>query len=140
MGVLVEVTPDMGAWSAEVRRESACLRRAFGRLQPRADGRGPLAPQRLRVNRGVGFAIPISEASNVVAALDQIMAHPPYQQWAAEHVPTEGSWRHLRQEDMLHLHGPVIVSSDIGPWRQADSIELAYDHVAALCKLLAAGA
>jgi hypothetical protein len=125
----------MGEWSIEVRRESACLigtGYANHLVNNRAEPRH--TPRMLRGAAGsTAFAIPAEDVGKVVAALDQVLGHPGYAKYSADHPPRTRLWTTPGfHDDLIPLHGPVILLGSRIPWAVTDSVELPYDTVADL--------
>lgn len=116
MGAVLDPTPAMGAWRAEVRIESACLLRNAAPVQP----------------PGV-FALPATERAQLVAALDQIERHPAYRAWHVEHIPEPGGeWSLAERDGLLHITGPALVYSHEATPETSDTIEIDYRNLANL--------
>jgi len=136
MGALLEPTAVMGPWHVEVRSESAYLYGADANWRP-----GDAEPvHMLRVTTGPvddpygpAFAIPVADRDAVAAALDQIIGHPSFHEWATSgHVSVADVWRTEVVDGWLRVFGPVIVYGAGEPWRVGGVVELEYRHVAAL--------
>lgn len=139
MGALLDPTPDMGLWAVEVRTESAYLNGDLGAYNRWTQGEIADPPHRtVYSSKGVGFAVPVEDVPRVLAALDQIMSHPAYREWAANNSPTEDGWRSEMVDGMVRLFGPVIVFGDPAPWSPGGSVELEYRELAGLRAVLAA--
>jgi hypothetical protein len=158
LGSILEATTEMGEWSVEVRRDSAYLHGTSplgherdGEPEPRhvprvlrhrtfpLDGTGTTPDD--RVERGIAFAIPIEDVRKVVAALDQIMEHGAYQQFAtgSPDAMKSGVWSApVVDGDLVQLHGPAVLygGSRDEPWRMG-AVKLAYSDVADLRRQLA---
>jgi hypothetical protein len=158
VGAILDATPEMGEWSAEVRRKSAYLHGTSplgyerdGEPEPRHvprvlrhptasfDGTG-VAP-RHREERGIAFAIPVEDVRKVVATLDQIMDHGAYREFvnASPDAVLSGAWSApIVDGDLVQLHGPAVLygGSRDEPWRMG-AVKLAYSDVADLRRQLA---
>lgn len=138
MGALLEPTVDMGPWHVEVRRESAYLLGEAPNWQ-RADGAPP--EHTILVlgdsSNGHGFAIPAGDRTAVKAAIEQIIEHPAYRDWAAENEPAGDGWQSETVDGWLRLHGPDILFGSGEPWRVSGAVELEYRHLAPLLTELA---
>ncbi|MDT8910888.1 hypothetical protein [Amycolatopsis sp. PS_44_ISF1] len=152
MGALLEATPEMGEWSVEVRRESAyligsgynehvfdsgpeprhVLRVLWDPEQPfgRAD-----APH--EIVRAVAFAVPVEDTGSVLAALDQVLAHPGYATFMHEIEPQAGVWRAEPAANVIRFYGPVIAFGSHKPWALHHSVELEYRALADLRAVVA---
>ncbi|WP_328604771.1 hypothetical protein OG943_32715 [Amycolatopsis sp. NBC_00345] len=152
MGALLEATPEMGAWSVEVRRESAYLTGSGYNDHVFDDGPEPRhvprvlwdpeqpfgpadAPQ--EIVRAVAFAVPAEDAGNVLAALDQILADPSYATFMQETEPQAGVWRAEPADDVIRFYGPVIAFGSHKPWALHHSVELEYRVLADLRAVVA---
>jgi hypothetical protein len=152
VGAVLETTAEMGEWSVEVRRESAYLTGSGynehvsgGGPEPRHVPRVLWDPEQPfgrddaphEIVRAVAFAVPAEDTGNVLAALDQILAHPSYARFMQEHEPEAGTWRAERAGDLIQLHGPVIAFGSHKPWAAHGSVELEYRSLADLRATLA---
>lgn len=119
MGAILQPTHAMGAWTVETRRESAYVH-------------GDTL-----VRRGHGFAIPLADRPQVLAAVDQIMASNAYAEWnATATTDNRRLWNASSHGDRLRLAGPGIFYGGYdGPW-SAGSVELRYEGLADLRQVL----
>ncbi|GGZ73209.1 hypothetical protein ACFOOM_00960 [Streptomyces echinoruber] len=141
MGAIQEPTPAMGPYWVEIRGESFYLTR----------GNAPAGvvtqPGRHEV------VVPAGDAPHILAALDQVAAHPQWQRWPR---PAEGEqpdtswtrapggqgpaadphWTVTLDGDRLHLRGPWVVYHETH--RHLLGTELCYRDVPQLRDALAA--
>jgi hypothetical protein len=122
MGAILEPTADMGAWSVEVRRESAYL------------NGGEVHTHRTRAadvhdGNDLGFAVQVSDASHVAAALNQIVENPGYAGYAGPLM--SDAWTIEIQDGWVRFNGPVICYGGPSEWGKG-SVELLYANVAEL--------
>lgn len=125
MGIVLTPTADMNPWRTEVRSRSAYI--SGGRLRAhRHDGR----------DLHTGFAIPTTQARSLLAALDQILAHPAFPQDA----DGPGHWTEWTVDSgWLYLSGPCYVYGVTGTgWvpSTASVFEIDYSTMLAARNLL----
>ena len=89
-------------------------------------------PGEPEIARAVAFAIPAEDASKVLAAPDQILDHPSYQQYTRTPSPQAGIWRAEPGADLIRFYGPVIAFGSHKPWAVHHSVELEYRSLADL--------
>lgn len=148
MGAVQKATPEMGEWHTEVRRESAYLYAGQDEL-PNADPdhaigvlRSPTPPPHPEVEWALAMRLPKADLPKVLAAVDQILAHPPYEQFAANNEVAHGVWSagtpvHEAGE-WVEFEGPFIATGpNRQPWALQVSIELAYENLADLRERIA---
>lgn len=119
MGAILEPTPDMGSWQVEVRDESAYLKGDT------------------RVLPGRGFAFALSEADHVLAAVDQIMTHSYYREWATANLgAADNVWIIQLVDEWVRVLGPIFCyGGHDGSWTTG-TVELTYASLATLRTVL----
>ncbi|MGI5292948.1 hypothetical protein ACQEVF_57895 [Nonomuraea polychroma] len=115
MGACLHPTPEMGPFSVEARRESFYLNAASAVLLITAKGEEPRCQWR----------IADTHAAALVAALDQVMAHPSFAEH--DHDPEDGH-QVRRRDGWLDVDGVGYPYQD----PEYAAVELEYRHVRAL--------
>lgn len=145
MGVLLEPTPEMGAWSVELFTDRVCLRAAApcdransgrpksARCEPSpwnaelpALGQKPAEPV---------FAFAVCELRFVTAALDQASGDALYADFVTKTGFVFGTWsKPVIEAGWVHVWGPVAAAV---MQIRCRLVEIGYSHVAELRHVLA---
>lgn len=145
MGVLLEPTPEMGAWSVELFTDSVCLRAAApcDRVSSGRPKSAPHEPLSLNVELPVleqasaepVFAFAAWELPFVAAALDQVSGDALYADFVTTTGFVFGTWsRPVIEAGWVHVWGPVAAAATQIRCRL---VEIGYSHVAELRHVLA---
>lgn len=135
MGACLEPTPTMDPYRIEIRRESFYLNRSDATADTVS------TPGRYELT------VPIKDATPILAALDQAVAHPQWACWprpdtsepsdTAWTLPPDGAgpaadpaWTVTRDGTSLRIRGPWVVHYDTN-WRQVGT-EICYRDLEAL--------